>query len=106
MRVVNVATYGHTFGSGRLNLTRVLTPENYSGITAYFESKLANILHARELARRENEHLDGRKEMPKVVAVSLHPGVVSTDGPRHMPVFFQVRAELWMLFSAITFVKF
>ena len=42
----------------------------YDGWTAYAQSKLANVLHARELAKR----LEGTG----VTAVSLHPGTFST----------------------------
>jgi NAD(P)-dependent dehydrogenase (short-subunit alcohol dehydrogenase family) len=40
----------------------------YSGYSAYGQSKLANILFTRELARRQD----------KAVANALHPGVVGT----------------------------
>ena len=40
----------------------------FSGWRCYAQSKLANILYANELARR----------YPKITAVSIHPGVVST----------------------------
>jgi len=54
----------------------------YDGWEAYAQSKLANILHARELARR----LEGSG----VTAVSVHPGWVRTDLIRHsMPVWIQ-----------------
>lgn len=47
------------------------------GFAAYSQSKLANVLHAQELARR----LQGTG----VAAVSLHPGVVRTELLRHWP---------------------
>ncbi len=54
----------------------------YDGWTAYAQSKLANLLHAKELARR----LEGTG----VTVVSVHPGWVRTNLIRHSaPVFLQ-----------------
>lgn len=47
----------------------------YHGWTAYTQAKLANLLHARELARR----LDGTG----VTAVSVHPGFVDSNLIKH-----------------------
>lgn len=41
---------------------------DYSGVQAYADSKLANLLFSFELARRE----------PDLIAIALHPGVLST----------------------------
>ncbi len=48
---------------------------SYSRVQAYSQSKLANILHAKELARRVED--DG------ISVYSLHPGVIYTDLSRH-----------------------
>ena len=54
----------------------------YHGWEAYAQSKLANLLHAKELGRR----LEGSG----VTAVSVHPGWVRTDLVRHQgPVWIQ-----------------
>lgn len=54
----------------------------YNGWTAYAQSKLANLLHAKELAKR----LEGTG----VIAASVHPGWVRTDLARNtMPLFVQ-----------------
>jgi len=53
--------------------------KEYVDIDAYGQSKLANILHARELAERLNK--DG------VTVVSLHPGWVNTNLFRFAPAF-------------------
>lgn len=54
----------------------------YDGWAAYAQAKLANLLHARELAKR----LDGTG----VTAVSVHPGWVRTNLIRHsVPVWMQ-----------------
>ena len=65
-RVVTVASAAHVVGR-----IRVGDPEfrrGYSAWPAYAQSKLANILFARELARRE----------PGLLSVSLHPGMVAS----------------------------
>merc|ERR1711963_726615 len=45
----------------------------YSWTSAYGQSKLAQVLHTRELARRH----------PKVTSVAINPGAVFTDIARH-----------------------
>ena len=49
--------------------------EGYSGFRAYGQSKLANILFTRELARRLPDHC---------TANALHPGIIATNLGRHM----------------------
>lgn len=63
-RVVTVASEAHR--SGRIRLDDPEFRRGYRGWAAYSQSKLANILFARELARRE----------PGVSSNSLHPGLV------------------------------
>jgi retinol dehydrogenase-12 len=68
-RVVNVASAAHRVGSihfADLSLARCYTP-----FRAYSQSKLANILFTRELARR----LEGSG----VTANCLHPGTIATN---------------------------
>lgn len=60
----------------------------YSQWGAYHNSKLANVLHAKALARR----LVGTG----VTAVSLHPGVVQTELMRHLPSFVGTLRD-WVL---------
>jgi retinol dehydrogenase 12 len=67
-RVVNVASAAHR--GARLNLDDLQLERRYSPMLAYANSKLANILFTRELARR----LDGTG----VTANCLHPGTVRT----------------------------
>uniref|UniRef100_M1BAJ1 Short-chain dehydrogenase n=1 Tax=Solanum tuberosum TaxID=4113 RepID=M1BAJ1_SOLTU len=45
----------------------------YNGLSAYGQSKLANVLHANELAR----HL--KDEGVEITANSLHPGAIATN---------------------------
>jgi NAD(P)-dependent dehydrogenase (short-subunit alcohol dehydrogenase family) len=67
-RVVNVASDAHR--GSRLDFEDLQYSRHYSGWRAYRQSKLANILFTRELARR----LEGTG----VTANCLHPGFVAT----------------------------
>jgi NAD(P)-dependent dehydrogenase (short-subunit alcohol dehydrogenase family) len=68
-RIVFTSSAGH-YG-GTLDLDDVGFERGYSIMRAYSRSKLANVLTARQLARR----LDGSG----VTVTSLHPGAVSTN---------------------------
>lgn len=69
-RVVHVSSKGHYGGSIDFdNLRGERGQETYQGLAAYAQSKLANVLFARELARR----------YPQIVSNALHPGVVRTS---------------------------
>jgi NAD(P)-dependent dehydrogenase (short-subunit alcohol dehydrogenase family) len=67
-RIVNVASDAHK--GGVINFDDIQFKQKYSGWKAYQQSKLANILFTRELARQ----LSGTG----VTANALHPGFVST----------------------------
>ncbi len=71
-RIVSVSSALHKrgYGDGRIAFDDLGGETAYSGYKAYGQSKLANILFTRELARR----LDGTG----VTANALHPGVVAT----------------------------
>ena len=66
-RVINVSSVAHT--RGRLDNDLQLI-SNWTGYTAYAQSKLANVMHALSLA---DQH-----DPAKLVAYSLHPGVIGT----------------------------
>lgn len=68
-RIVNVSSAAQ--GRARLNLNDLQGEQPYSGMHAYSQSKLANVLFTRELARR----LKGRG----VTVNALHPGVVRSN---------------------------
>ncbi|CAD7013864.1 unnamed protein product [Ceratitis capitata] len=76
-RVVTVSSLAHT--RGEINVADLNSDKSYDPGTAYNQSKLANILFTRELARR----LEGTG----VTANALHPGVVDTELFRHMGFF-------------------
>ncbi len=71
-RIVNVASDAHKGASVPFEDS---TDQNYSGLRAYSQSKLANILFTRELARR----LEGTG----VTANCLHPGVIRSGFGRN-----------------------
>ena len=78
-RVVVVSSVLHrgqpTGSAPELNFENMNSEISYNGFMAYAQSKLANILFTRELARR----LEGTG----VTVNSLHPGKISTDIRRH-----------------------
>jgi NAD(P)-dependent dehydrogenase (short-subunit alcohol dehydrogenase family) len=65
-RILNVSSMAHARGS--LDFDDLMSERGYSAYGAYSQSKLANILFTRELARRQ----------AKATANALHPGVVGT----------------------------
>lgn len=69
-RIVTVASRAHMRSAGRIRLGDLHSRHDYSPWRVYGQSKLANILFTRELARR----LAGTG----VTANCLHPGVVGT----------------------------
>ncbi|KAF3437481.1 hypothetical protein FNV43_RR20234 [Rhamnella rubrinervis] len=72
-RIINVSSVIHSWvkrDSFRFN--EMLNPKNYNGTRAYAQSKLANILHAKELSRQ----LKARNA--RVTINAVHPGIVKT----------------------------
>ncbi|CAI9773795.1 unnamed protein product [Fraxinus pennsylvanica] len=72
-RIVNVSSVIHNWVK-RENFcfNKMLNPKSYNGTLAYAQTKLANILHAKELAKQ----LEARKA--NVTINSVHPGIVKT----------------------------
>lgn len=73
-RIINVSSLAHV--GGKINKEDLNSEKSYNEITAYCQSKLANVLFTRELAKR----LEGTG----VTANSLHPGAVNTELTRHI----------------------
>ncbi|XP_032359678.1 retinol dehydrogenase 12, like isoform X1 [Etheostoma spectabile] len=73
-RIVTVSSMAHSWGS--INLEDINSEKSYDKRAAYAQSKLANILFTRSLAKK----LEGTG----VMTYSLHPGVVQTDLWRHL----------------------
>ncbi|KAJ7952287.1 Short-chain dehydrogenase TIC 32, chloroplastic [Quillaja saponaria] len=59
-----------------IRFDKINDESGYSSVSAYGQSKLANILHANELARR-------LKEGEEITVNSLHPGAIITNIFRH-----------------------
>lgn len=74
-RIINVASLAHKQGSINWDDISYAKTE-YSPFVAYSQSKLANILFTKELARKG--------EGSGVTAYALHPGVINTELGRHM----------------------
>uniref|UniRef100_V9L1R3 NADP-retinol dehydrogenase n=1 Tax=Callorhinchus milii TaxID=7868 RepID=V9L1R3_CALMI len=72
-RIINVSSFAHNFG--RINFKDLQSEKSYSAGLAYCQSKLANVLFTRELAKRLQE--------TKVIVNSVHPGTVFTEITRH-----------------------
>ncbi|KAG1659680.1 Retinol dehydrogenase 11 [Nymphon striatum] len=73
-RIVIVSSLAHKYG--KINFDDLNMEKGYSAGKAYSQSKLANILFAKELASR----LEGTG----VSVFSLHPGVIATELNRHI----------------------
>lgn len=82
-RIVNVSSLAHT--RGQIRVADLNSEQSYDSGDAYSQSKLANVLFTRELAKR----LAGTA----VTVNSLHPGIVSTELGRHMSFFNSYTAK-------------
>ncbi|XP_071370233.1 retinol dehydrogenase 13-like, partial [Centroberyx affinis] len=84
-RVVNVSSIAHQ--GGQIDFDDLFfSRKPYSALASYRQSKLANVLFTRELARR----LTGSG----VSAFSLHPGVIRTELGRHVHSWFPMLGAL------------
>ncbi|CAG5133263.1 unnamed protein product [Candidula unifasciata] len=75
-RIIIVTSMSHK--QGKINFDDLNSAKDYNKLDAYCQSKLANLLHMRELARR----LEGTG----VTVNALHPGVVDTNLHQHLPI--------------------
>jgi retinol dehydrogenase-12 len=76
-RVVNVSSQAHR--SGRMDWDNLELERGYRGFKAYANTKLAQVLFTRELARRE----------PGIAVNAVHPGAIATGIWRATPRFAQ-----------------
>lgn len=83
-RVINVSSASHI--AGQINLSSVVDPTDFAPVTAYNQSKLANILFTQELAKR----LEGSR----VTTYSLHPGFIKNGLIEKLPLVFRPAAHL------------
>ncbi len=86
-RIINVSSKAHI--RGNLNFQDLEGKNSWSSFGAYANSKLANILFTRELARQLNEN--------GITANCLHPGVVDTRLYHKMPAFLTSFFRLFMI---------
>ncbi|PIK56141.1 putative retinol dehydrogenase 13-like isoform X3 [Apostichopus japonicus] len=73
-RIVNLSSMAHQ--NGDIHFDDLMLEKDYTPLKSYCQSKLANVLFSRELARR----LEGTS----VTTYSVHPGGVDTELQRHM----------------------
>ncbi|XP_013888467.1 retinol dehydrogenase 12 [Austrofundulus limnaeus] len=87
-RVINVSSIAHQ--GGRIDFDDLFfSKKSYGALESYRQSKLANVLFTRELARR----LRGSG----VSAFCLHPGVIRTELMRHVSGWFPLIGALLRL---------
>ncbi|XP_023026510.1 retinol dehydrogenase 13 [Leptinotarsa decemlineata] len=78
-RIVNVSSVAHCVPSS-IDLSDLnWNSRPYSAIGAYQQSKLANVLFTKELARKLKEN-----NIENVTVYSLHPGIIKTELGRHL----------------------
>ncbi|KAH8307731.1 hypothetical protein KR044_011319 [Drosophila immigrans] len=94
-RIVNVSSLAHTRGA--ININDLNSEKSYNEGDAYSQSKLANVLFTRELAKR----LEGTG----VTVNSLHPGVVDTDLGRHIKILNNLFGRILLKTLIWLFVK-
>ncbi|KAF5743743.1 short-chain dehydrogenase TIC 32 chloroplastic [Tripterygium wilfordii] len=72
-RIINLSSVVHYWVKpDAFSFNQMRNPNNYNGTLAYAQSKLANILHAKEMARQ----LKARNA--RVAINAVHPGIVKT----------------------------
>ncbi|THD25498.1 putative Short chain dehydrogenase [Fasciola hepatica] len=64
----------------------------------YANSKLLNVIHARQLMERWTDHADERNSGCHVLAVSVHPGLVMTQIFQHSPF------RLWLVHKCLSWL--
>ena len=84
-RVVTVSSNAHHRGT--VNFDDLQSQHRYHAMTAYAQSKLANILFTYELQRRL------AAANAQASAVAAHPGAAGTDLTRHSPAHFRFVAH-------------
>ncbi|XP_039533972.1 retinol dehydrogenase 12 isoform X2 [Pimephales promelas] len=73
-RIINLSSMAHSWGT--ITLDDINSERNYHSRRAYGQSKLANILFTRSLAKKLKD--------TGVTAYAVHPGIVRTELKRHM----------------------
>ncbi|GFY64258.1 hypothetical protein TNIN_149071 [Trichonephila inaurata madagascariensis] len=94
-RIVNVASAAHFIGD--INFGDINMEKNYNALMAYCNSKLANILFTRELAKK----LEGTG----VSTYSLHPGCVHTELSRNISSVNGIIGSIYDFVMKLTFMS-
>ncbi|XP_030502164.2 short-chain dehydrogenase TIC 32, chloroplastic [Cannabis sativa] len=81
-RIVIVSSEAHRLSSKGIRFDKINDKKKYKNFSAYGQSKLANILHANELARNL------KAEGVSITANSVHPGAVATNILRNSGLVF------------------
>ncbi|XP_049952521.1 retinol dehydrogenase 13-like [Schistocerca serialis cubense] len=76
-RIINISSIAHK--RGKINIEDLNSEKQYDPGEAYNQSKLANVLFTKELAKR----LEGTG----VTVNAVHPGIVDTEITRHMSFY-------------------
>ncbi|KAK1441473.1 hypothetical protein QVD17_07387 [Tagetes erecta] len=88
-RIVNVSSRRHQFSYPEgIRFDQINSQSGYNALSAYGQSKLANVLHVNELARRLKD--DGAE----IIANSVNPGAIPTNIFRHY-MFFRGLANIF-----------
>jgi WW domain-containing oxidoreductase len=89
-RVVMLSSAAHNMAPvGGIQFDNLSGEREYKGWVAYGQSKIANLLFAKELARR----FAGTKK----TANAVHPGVIATNLGRHLGMSAMVGSAVWGL---------
>ncbi|KAL8196247.1 hypothetical protein R6Q57_025247 [Mikania cordata] len=72
-RIVNVSSEAHRFAYKGIYFDHLNNKSSYNPVYAYGQSKLANILHAKELTKHFKEN------GVNITANALHPGSIATN---------------------------
>lgn len=94
-RIINVSSVAHH--KGQINKEDLNSDRHYDEAAAYNQSKLANLLFTRELARR----LQGTG----VTVNAVHPGIVDTEIVRHMSFFNSTLSAIFLKPFIWMFIK-
>ncbi|KAK9891064.1 hypothetical protein WA026_013390 [Henosepilachna vigintioctopunctata] len=94
-RIINVSSVAYK--RGRIHKDDLNSDKNYDKAAAYAQSKLANILFTRELAKRLKD--------TGVTVNAVHPGIVDTEIIRHMSFFNSWIATIFIKPFVWPFIK-
>ncbi|KAF9679907.1 hypothetical protein SADUNF_Sadunf06G0064300 [Salix dunnii] len=90
-RIVNLSSVAHihTYKDG-IQFDNINDKNRYSDKRAYGQSKLANILHVKELSRRFQVNTEVAEEGVNITANAVHPGLIMTNLFKHSAVLMRI----------------